>query len=90
MRELIKQDVINMLLHSRFYAEWVSGIEDNHRGVVRSLDLITDRMLLSLYARLVRGDEIVPCLADADGKYLNILLNSRTYGGMVEDGTVHT
>ena len=94
LRTLITARIINNLLHGKYYAEWLGTNDtqrkDNHAGVVKSLDRINDEMLLKVYEQLyVLGNEFIPCLADDDGKFLNIKIHGY-YGGMTEDGSIHT
>jgi len=94
LRTLITSRIIDNLLQSKHYAKWLgttdSQRKDNHAGVVKSLDRINDEMLLKVYEQLyVLGNEFIPCLADDNGKFLNVRIHG-CYGGMVEDGSIHT
>jgi len=93
-RELLIKRIIDGLLEAAWYGEWLGDSDkqrrDNHAGVLKLLDRITDVMLFRLYEELyVYANEIIPCLADKDGKYLNIWIKGY-YGGMIEDGSIHT
>ena len=63
--------------------------ENRHNEVLKSLELISDTMLLSVYRRITRGDEVIPCKADTSGNYLYLLSNG-LWGKMLDDGSVHT
>jgi hypothetical protein len=62
---------------------------DAYEGMLKAIETITDEMLLSLYSKLLQDYKIVPCMADEDGKFLNVIIGG-CYGGMVEDGSIHT
>ena len=95
MRNLIITAIINYYLHdSSGYAEYLRGshnASDRHDQICRALSRLTDAMLLSVYQRCLVGNEVIICSADSDGQYADIYQPAgRYYGGMTEDGTVHT
>lgn len=94
LRSLITKRIIDGLLDASWYGEWLGTSDtqrtDNHNGVVKSLDRINDVMLLRVYEHLyVFQNEFIPCLADENGKFLNIRIKGY-YGGMTDDGSIHT
>lgn len=93
LRTLITQRIIDALLESPWYGEWLGDGERremNHKGVVQSLHRINDVMLMKCYDQLYTfGNRFIPCHADMDGKFLNIWIKGY-YGGMAEDGSMHT
>ena len=94
LRSLITKRIVDGLLDASWYAEWLGTTDtqrrDTHAGVVKSLDRINDVMLMRVYEQLyVLQNEFIPCLADEDGKFLNIRIKGY-YGGMIEDGSIHT
>ena len=94
LRFLITKRIVDGLLDASWYAEWLGNTDtrrrDTHEGVVKSLDRINDVMLLKVYEQLyVFQNEFIPCLADENGKFLNIRIKGY-YGGMIEDGSIHT
>lgn len=93
LRTLITQRIIDALLDCSWYGEWLSSAhnrEKEHQRVVESLNRINDVMLMKCYEQLyVFGNRFIPCYADMDGKFLNIWIKGY-YGGMAEDGSMHT
>jgi hypothetical protein len=95
MRNLIITAIINYYLHdSRGYADYLDGshnASDRHDQICRALTRLSDDMLLSVYQRCLVGNEVIICSADEDGKYADIYQPAgKYYGGMTEDGVVHT
>jgi hypothetical protein len=94
LRTLITKRIVDGLLDAAWYGEWLGTTDtqrkDTHQGVVKSLDRINDVMLLKVYEQLyVFQNEFIPCLADDDGKFLNIRIKGY-YGGMADDGSINT
>ena len=96
MRNIIISEIVDTLLHSDWYGDYIHQWRDNmpvqiHNEIVKGLNRLSDTIVLSLYKRLLRGDKIVPCHADNAGDWLDLYLPaSNSYGGMDNDGVVHT
>lgn len=93
MRDLIISKICDMLLQSEYYGDYVRGFgeyaQKRHAEILASLERANDRILLSLYSKILLDMNIVPCAVDSDGNYADVYVNYG-YGGMVSDGTVHT
>jgi hypothetical protein len=95
LRKKMESKLIDILLHqSAPYESWLGShkgdaVKDAHSGVVSSLSRINDDMLLSLYTRVLTRGDIVPCLADLDGQFMNVIVGN-CYGRMIQDGSIHT
>ncbi len=93
MRKLMIQKITEMLLESTYYADYIHGYGDyartRHAEIIASLDRANDAILLSFYARLLQGIDVIPCSVDKDGNYADVHIN-HGYGGMIADGSIHT
>lgn len=94
LRELITHALTEYLLHDcESYSDYIHGFTDpcaRHAEIKRGLSRANDTILFALYNRAVRDADIIPCHVDQDGKYCDILIAGRIYGGIVEDGSIHT
>lgn len=92
LRKLVTDRIINHLLDSRFYGEYLREFSDSwvaHNQVVVTLSRLNDTLLFAVLTKLLRGDELIPVHADQDGEFCNIKIG-RCYGSMVGDGSIHT
>jgi len=93
MRDLILSKVKEWHLESPSYGQYLDGAHDRqerHAEIMRAIDRACDLILLSVYTRLVKGDDVVIVSVDADGNYADLLFRGRIYGGMTSDGATHT
>lgn len=91
LRSLMLDRIRQHLIHNSAYGDYLQRYADpfeQHRILLASLASVTDRMLLSLYTRLERDPNFfVVCVDRPD--FLSIRCG-RYFGGMSENGEVHT
>lgn len=92
LRKLVTDRIIQILLDSRFYADYLREFSDSwvaHNQTVTALSHLSDTLLFATLTKLLNGYDLIPYRTDASGDFVNVKVG-KVYGGMSEDGSIHT
>ena len=92
LRELTINRIINLLLQSKHYGDYLKWSHDpveTHTYIVQGLSRLSDTLLHALAVRIEHDNNLIPCSVDSDGQFINVKIGN-CYGGMTSDGTIHT